>query len=123
MAFKDKGWVIHNGEKFVQILDNKIHECVAELGDDLILDAEASYISDFCHDENLILWVIVLDRISTAQAEMWGDISFSRTDPHTKEYIEVRWYDSQTKMKHIVCNPEHVFCITTKVPLAYNTIF
>lgn len=93
------------------------------MGGDLIVDNEESYISDFCHNEKLILWVIILDRISTSRGEMWGDVAFSRTGPDTREYTEIRWYDPQTKKKHIVCNPKHVFCLTTKVPLAYNTIF
>ncbi|MFT5731291.1 MAG: hypothetical protein ACI8PB_005489 [Desulforhopalus sp.] len=93
------------------------------MGEDLIVDDEESYISDFCHNEKLILWIVILDRISTSKTEMWGDISFSRTGPDTEEYTEIRWYDPETKTKHIVCNPEHVFCLTTKVPLAYNTIF
>lgn len=122
-AFKDKGWVIHKAQDFTDILTAKLQECLPEFGHDLILDAEESYVSDFCHDQKLLLWVIVLDRISTPRAEMWGDISFTKTAPHTETYIEVRWYDPQTKTKHIVCNPEHVFCLTTKVPLAYNTIF
>lgn len=94
-----------------------------ELGADLIVDFEESYISDFCHDENLILWIVILDRLSTSKTEMWGDISFTRTGPDTSDYTEIRWYDPLTRTKHIVCNPKHVFCVTTKVPLAYNTIF
>ena len=98
-------------------------ECRKEFGADIVVDFEESYISDFCHDDKLILWVIIFDRISTSQAEMWGDISFTRTGPNTQDYAEIRWYDPVTKKKHIVCNSEHVFCLTTRVPLAYNTIF
>ncbi len=122
-AFRDEGWIIHGGHNFTTILESKIGECLHELGGDFIVDFEESYISGFCNDENLILWIVILDRLSTSQSEMWGDISFTRTGPDTREYMEVRWYDPQTKKKHIVCNPEHVFCITTKVPLADNTIF
>jgi hypothetical protein len=105
------------------ILQEKLPACIAEFGEDLVLDNEESYISDFCHDEQMILWVFILDRLSTDRDEMWGDISFSRTGPDTVEYTEVRWYDPSTQTKHIVCNAQHVFCLTTKVPLAYNTIF
>jgi len=119
----DKGWIIHSGHNFAQILERKIHECRCKIGEDLVVDDEESYISDFCHNERLILWIVILDRISTSHGEMWGDISFSRTGPDTEEYTEIRWYDAETKTKHIVCNPEHVYCLTTKAPLAYNTIF
>ena len=93
------------------------------MAEDLIVDDDESYISDYCHNEKLILWIVIFDRISTPRGEMWGDISFSRTGPDTDEYVEIRWYNPETKTKHIVCNPDHVFCLTTKVPLAYNTIF
>ncbi|TKB07333.1 hypothetical protein [Desulforhopalus sp. IMCC35007] len=105
------------------ILQEILPACIAEFGGDLVLDNEESYISDFCHDEQMILWVFILDRLSTDRDEMWGDISFSRTGPDTMEYTEVRWYDPHTQTKHIVCNAKHVFCLTTNVPLAYNTIF
>lgn len=88
-----------------------------------MVDFEESYISDFCHKDRVILWIVIFDRVSTPRDEMWGDISFARTGPDTSEYTEIRWYDPATKTKHIVCNPTHVSCLTTKVPLAYNTIF
>ena len=69
------------------------------------------------------MWIVILDRVSTAREEMWGDVAFIKTGPCMDEYTEVRWYDPVTKKKHIVCNPDYAFCLTTKVPLAYNTIF
>jgi hypothetical protein len=122
-AFCDHGWVIHSGEHFDQILQEKLKEFIPEIGVDLILDDAESYLSDFSHDEYLIMWIVILDRISTVKDEMWGDVSFTKTGPDAKEFTEVRWYDPVTKKKHIICNPEHAFCLTTKVPLAYNTIF
>ena len=122
-AFQENGWVIHDEKDFHQILAEKLNECIREIGTDLVLDGAESYISDFSYDYYLIMWIVILDRVSTVKDEMWGDISFSKTGPYTKEYTEVRWYDPATKKKHIVCNPKHAFCLTTKIPLAYNTIF
>lgn len=122
-AFCDSGWVIHRGEEFEQILQNKLSEFTPEIGKDLVLDSAESYLSDFSHDMYLLMWIIVLDRLSTQKDEMWGDVSFATTGPHTQEFTEIRWYDPITKTKHIVCNPEYAFCLTTKIPLAYNTIF
>jgi hypothetical protein len=122
-AFWDTGWVVHSGQDFDRILKEKLNELNPEIGTDLVLDDAESYISCFSHDYYLIMWIVIWDRTSTVRDEMWGDIAFSRTGPNTEDYTEVRWYDPVTKKKHIVCNPEHAFCLTTKVPLAYNTIF
>ena len=122
-AFLDNGWIIHCESDFDQILEEKLDEFIPEIGTDLVLDNEASYISDFSHNCYLIMWVVIWDRVSTVRDEMWGDVAFSSTCPYSEEYTEVRWYDPVTKKKHIVYNPEHACCLTTKVPLAYNTIF
>jgi len=122
-AFLDNGWIVHSEKDFDQIVEKKLQEFLPEIGKDLVLDDAESYKSDFSHDYYLIMWVVILDRISTVKDEMWGDVAFSRTCPYTGEYTEVRWYDPVTKKKHIVFNPRHVCCLTTKVPLAYNTIF
>lgn len=122
-AFVDNGWVIHNSNYFDQILQEKLNEFIPEFGADLVLDDAESYISDFSHNTYLIMWIVILDRVSTAKEEMWGDVAFIKTGPCMNEYTEVRWYDPVTKKKHIVCNPDYAFCLTTKVPLAYNTIF
>lgn len=122
-GFCDHGWVIHNGEDFAEILHNKLNEFMPEVGRDLVVDDAESYMSHYSHDTYLIMWIVIFDRISTQKDEMWGDVAFIKTGPHTENYTEVRWYDPETKKKHIVCNPEYAFCLTTKVPLAYNTIF
>lgn len=122
-AFEENGWVIHSEHDFELILTQKLEEFLPEIGTDLVLDNAESYISDFSHDYYLIMWVVIFDRVSTIQDEMWGDVAFSRTCPYTGEFTEIRWYDPITKKKHIVVNPEHACCLTTKVPLAYNTIF
>lgn len=122
-AFCDHGWVIHDGTDFVRILGEKLHEFMPEVGKDLVLDDAESYMSHYSHDTYLIMWIVIYDRVSTEKDEMWGDVAFIKTGPHTHDYAEIRWYDPETKKKHIVCNPEYAFCLTTKVPLAYNTIF
>lgn len=122
-AFQEHGWVIHSEKEFGRILAQKLDEFLPEVGTDLVLDDAESYISDFSHDYYLIMWVIIFDRVSTRRDEMWGDVAFSRTCPYTGEFTEVRWYNPVTKEKHIVFNPDHACCLTTKVPLAYNTIF
>jgi len=122
-AFCDNGWVIHNAENFQQILQEKLKEFTPQIGTDLVLDAAESYISDFSCDYYLIMWVVIWDRVSTPKDEMWGDVALSMTGPCSEEYTEIRWYDPVTKTKNIVCNPQHAFCLTTKIPLAYNTIF
>ena len=121
--FRDNGWVVHSEKDFSQILEEKLNEFLPEVGTDLVLDDAESYISEFSHNYYLIMWVVIWDRISTARDEMWGDVAISRTCPYSGQYTEVRWYDPVTKKKHIVFNPEHACCLTTKVPLAYNTIF
>ena len=88
-AFLENGWVIHSEENFDKILKEKLNEFTPEVGTDLILDQEAYYLSEFSHDMYLIMWVVIWDRISTVRDEMWGDISFSRTDPITGEYTEI----------------------------------
>lgn len=122
-VFCDNGWVVHSEKEFYSILTEKLNEFTPQIGGDLVLDDAESYISDYSHDYYLIMWVVIWDRISTVKDEMWGDVAFSRTCPHTGEYTEIRWYDPVTKKKHIVFNPEHACCLTTKIPLAYNTIF
>ena len=122
-AFLDNGWIVHSENDFYSILEDKLNEFLPEIGKDLILDNAESYISDYSHDYYLIMWVVIWDRVSTGKDEMWGDVAWSRTCPYTGEYTEVRWYDPVTKKKHIVFNPEHSCCLTTNVPLAYNTIF
>ena len=122
-TFCDNGWVIHEEQDFEKILQEKLNEFIPEVGTDLVLDDAESYKSDYSHDYYLIMWVMILDRVSTGRDEMWGDVAFSRTCPYTGEYTEVRWYDPVTKEKHIVFNPVHTCCLTTKPPLAYNTIF
>lgn len=122
-AFCENGWVIHCEKDFHRILHEKLKEFTPEIGTDLVVDDAESYISDFSHDYYLIMWVIIWDRVSTIKDEMWGDVAFSMTGPHSGEYTEIRWYDPATRTKHIVYNPEYSFCLTTKVPLACNTIF
>ncbi len=122
-AFRESGWIIHNEKDFYRILDEKLQEFIPEIGGDLVLDVAESYISDFSHDCYLIMWVVIWDRVSTVRDEMWGDIAFSMTGPASEEYTELRWYDPKTRKRHIVCNPDYAFCLTTKAPLAYNTIF
>ncbi|MFW2368868.1 MAG: hypothetical protein ACN4GW_20820 [Desulforhopalus sp.] len=122
-AFCDHGWIIHSGKDFVQILEEKMSEFIPQVGTDLVLDDAESYMSHYSHDAYLIMWIVIFDRISTVKDEMWGDVAFIKTGPDTEDYAEVRWYDPETKKKHIVCNPEYAYCLTTKVPLAYNTIF
>ena len=122
-VFCDHGWVIHNGKEFAQILAEKLDEFIPEMGKDLVLDDAERYMSHYSHDSYLIMWIVIFDRVSTHKDEMWGDVAFIKTGPHSDDYAEVRWYDPATRQKHIVCNPEYAFCLTTKVPLAYNTIF
>lgn len=121
--FLDNGWIIHKESDFQSLLQEKLDEFLPVIGTDFILDDAESYISDFSHDHDLIMWVMILDNVSTVRDEMWGDVAFSRTCPYSGEYTEIRWYDPITKKKHIVFNPKHSCCLTTKVPLAYNTIF
>lgn len=123
IAFLDNGWIVHCEKKFHQILEEKLSEFIPEVGTDLVLDNVASYISDFSHDCYLIMWVVIWDRVSTERDEMWGDVALSMTCPYSEIYTEIRWYDPVTKKKNIVYNPEYACCLTTKVPLAYNTIF
>lgn len=122
-AFLHHGWVIHSQQHFEEILEEKLSEFMVQYGNDLVLDDAESYVSDFSHDCDMIMWIIILDRVSTTKDEMWGDIAFSKTGPNAEEFTEVRWYDPVTKTKHIVCNSDYAFCLTTNVPLAYNTIF
>lgn len=122
-AFLDNGWVVHSEKDFHRILEEKMNEFIPEIGIDLVLDDAENYKSDFSYDYYLIISIVIWDRISTARDEMWGDVALSRTCPNTGECIEVRWYDPETKTKHIVFNPKYACCLTTKVPLAYNTIF
>ena len=121
--FVENGWIVHAGEDFDSILKEKLSGFLPEIGHDLVVDFQESYISDFSHDEYMIVWVVIFDRLSTGRDEMWGDVAFSKTGPCSNEYTEIRWYDPVTKQKHIVCNPAYACCLTTKVPLAYNTIF
>ena len=122
-AFLEDGWVIHSENDFHQILEEKLVEFLPEMGEDLVLDHAEFYLSEFSHDNYLIMWIVIWDRVSTTTDEMWGDVAFSWTDTCRKEFIELRWYDPTTRRKHIVCNPDYVCCLSTKVPLAYNTIF
>ncbi|MGB3221823.1 MAG: hypothetical protein WBB23_03400 [Desulforhopalus sp.] len=122
-AFLEAGWIIHCDGDFEHILQQKLNEFRLEVGRDLILDDAECYKSDFSHDYYLIMRVVIWDRVSTGRDEMWGDVAFSMTGPYSADYIEVRWYDPITKKKHIVFNPKYACCLTTKVPLAYNTIF
>ncbi len=122
-AFHHHGWVIHNENDFHRILEQKLCEFTPQIGEDLVLDDAESYISAFSYNYYMIMWIEIWDRVSTAKDEMWGDVALIKTSPSSAEYTEVRWYDPVTKKKHIVCNPDHAFCLTTKVPLAYNTIF
>jgi len=121
--FIDAGWVIHSEKDFGQILQQKLNEFIPEFGVDLVLDFTEFYKSDFTHDYYLIMSIIILDRVSTPHDEMWGDVAFTKTDCKEPEYIELRWYDPVTKKKHIVRNAKYVCCLSTKIPLAYNTIF
>lgn len=122
-AFRDSGWIVHDSGKFHQILHEKRCECLSHSGGDFVLDGAESYISHYSYNSYLIMWIVILDRVSTLKDEMWGDVAFASTSPYEEEYIEIRWYDPITRTRHIVCNPDHVYCLTTKVPLAYNTIF
>jgi hypothetical protein len=122
-AFLENGWIVHAGEDFDHILSEKLKEFLPELGGDLVVDFQESYISDFSHDEFMIMWIVILDRLSTDRDEMWGDVAISSTGPCSNQYTEIRWYDPVARKKHIVCNPDYSCCLTTKVPLAYNTIF
>lgn len=121
--FVTQGWIVHDENDFHRILHEKLNEIIPEIGCDLVQEYAESYISDYSHNYYLIMWVVIWDRVSTARDEMWGDVALSRTCPHTGEYTEIRWYDPVTKKKHIVFNPAHSCCLTTNVPLAYNTIF
>lgn len=122
-AFMDSGWVVHDGQNFHQILEKRLNEFLPQVGTDLVLDHAEFYISDYSHDHYLIMWVVIWDRLSTVRDEMWGDVAVTMTGPDSDEYIEIRWYDPVSKEKHIVCNPDYVCCLSTKVPLAYNCIF
>lgn len=122
-GFCDNGWGIHSEKDFQRILQEKLKEFTPQLGTDLVLDDAESYISDFSYDYYLIMWVVIWDRVSTVKDEMWGDVALSMTGPCSEEYTEIRWYDPETRTKHIVYNPQYAFCLTTKVPLAYNTVF
>ncbi len=122
-AFNNNGWVIHSETDFDQILDQKLNEFIPEIGTNLVLDFDEYYKSDFSYDYYLIISILILDRVSTPRDEMWGDVAFAKTTYEQAEYIELRWYDPATKKKHIVRNAKYVCCLSTKVPLAYNTIF
>lgn len=122
-AFMDSGWVVHNGQNFHKILEKRLSEFLPQVGKDLVLDHAEFYKSDYSHNHYLIMWVVIWDRLSTARDEMWGDVAVTMTGPNSDEYIEIRWYDPVRKEKHIVCNPDYVCCLSTKVPLAYNCIF
>ena len=122
-AFCEHGWVINSERDFQMILQEKLEEFTPQIGTDLVLDDAESYISDFSYDYYLIMWVVIWDRVSTVKDEMWGDVALSTTGPCSEEYTELRWYDPVTGTKHIVYNPQYSFCLTTKVTLAYNTIF
>lgn len=122
-AFREKGWVIHDTEEFNRLLSQRLEEFMPQLGADLVLDQAEYYKSCYCHDDYLIMQIVIYDRLSTCQDEMWGDVAFAMTGNFDGEFVELRWYDPVAKEKHIVCNPDHTCCLTTKVPLAYNTIF
>lgn len=64
----------------------------AEMGTDLVVDDIECYHSDFSHDAYLYMWIVILDRVSTARDEMWGDFAFARTGAPVEEYIEVRYF-------------------------------
>lgn len=122
-AFREKGWVIHDKEEFSRILTRRLEEFLPQVGKDLVLDQDEYYKSCYCYDDYLIMQIIIYDRLSTCRDEMWGDVAFAMTGNFDGDYVELRWYDPVSKEKHIVCNPDYVCCVTTKVPLAVNTIF
>ena len=122
-AFLENGWVVHCEKEFKSILEEKLLEFTPQFGSSLVLDHAEYYRSEFSYNYYLAIWVVIWDRISTDKDEMWGDVAFSLTGPGTKNYIEIRWYDPLAKKKHIVCNPDYLCCLSTKIPLAYNTIF
>ncbi|SDP44437.1 hypothetical protein [Desulforhopalus singaporensis] len=121
--FFENGWIIHNENDFEQILQEKLVEFREQIGNDLVFDHAEYYRSDYSHDCYLIMRVVIWDRVSTPKDEMWGDVAFTHVAPCEGEYVEVRWYDPVTGEKHIAYNPKYVCCCTTKIPLAYNTIF
>ena len=121
--FLDNGWIVHKDADFERIVTEKLIQFVPEIGNDLMLDHQEFYMSDFSHNYYLKIWVVIWDRVSTEQDEMWGDIALAMTGPDSEEYVEIRWYDHKTKEKHIACNPDFVCCLSTKIPLAFNTIF
>ncbi|WP_419176799.1 hypothetical protein [Desulfosediminicola sp.] len=122
-AFREQGWVIHDKEEFNQILTQRLEDFLPQVGKDLVLDQDEYYKSCYCYDDYLIMQIVIYDRLSTCRDEMWGDVAFALTGNFDGDYVELRWYDPVSKEKHIVCNPDYVCCVTTKVPLAVNTIF
>lgn len=123
-AFCDNGWVVHGKEEYSYLVNRKLSEFLPQVGRDLVLDHAEYYVSDFSHDPYLIISIVIWDRVSTENDEMWGDVAIASTGSLNEECIvEIRWYDPVTKKKHIIFNSQHACCLTTKVPLAYNTIF
>lgn len=122
--FCESGWIVHSEEEFSELVNLKLEEFLPQVGEDLILDHAEYYVSDYSHDAYLIISIVIWDRLSTDRDEMWGDVAIASAGSLTENCIvEIRWYDAISKKKHIAYNSNYACCLTTKVPLAYNTIF
>lgn len=122
--FSQGGWIIHHPADFFQIAKQKLHQFLPEIGSDLVFDHGEYYHSAYSHDPQEAMWIVIWDRLSTGRDEMWGDVAISSTGLLEVEHIfEIRWYDPVDKKKHIIFNSNYACCLTTRVPLAYNTIF
>lgn len=121
--YKENGWVIHNTSEFDQILLD-VQSLVANGIDNstIVEDIDGFLVTNNSQiSPDLFMKVNTWDVLSTSQEVMYGDIAIFSDLLTPENALEVRWFDG--KNKHIVYNDKYMLCISTKQPVAPNTIF
>jgi hypothetical protein len=130
--FEQKGWIIHDSEQFDAIVKDKIQELKSSVeSGKTVFDMQGVYENKFSYVYFELFkteaWIstpvdYVLRRgdfvfTTVAASEGYGGQDGNKVG----DYVEVRWFDGNDK--HIVSNLNLESCISTKPPLAMNTLF
>src|SRR4051812_40424960 len=110
------GWVIHPSVEFQELAAYQRAQMKTH-AEDFVFDPEGRWsASPTPRSLRARSW----DRLSTPQAEMYGDL-FVIEDLNTGEPVEVRWYDGR---KHVVYDSKVEECACGDfLPMAVNALF
>lgn len=121
-SYLSTGWTIHDPSTFFTHANFVKNTIKTGLNDEtVVFDISGPILTDDTVDGGeILLDAMMFDNLKTPNDEMFGDYAILESVGSTRELVEVRWYDGNTR--NIVFNPKFIKCMSEAAPYVDNSV-